>query len=35
MVIKYEELDKQPVYKNEILKNYLNLTRLRAVSDTA
>jgi hypothetical protein len=33
MVIKNEEFDKLPVYKIEILKKYLNLTRLKKVSD--
>jgi len=33
MTIKNEEFDKLSVYKNEILKKYLNLTRLKTVSD--
>jgi hypothetical protein len=33
MVIKNEEFDKLPVYKNEILKKYLNLTGLKTLSD--
>jgi hypothetical protein len=33
VVIKNEEFDKLPVYKNEILKKYLNLTRMKTVSD--
>jgi len=33
MAIKNEECDKLPVYKNEILKKYLNLTELKTVSD--
>jgi hypothetical protein len=33
VVIENEESDKLPVYKNEIFKKYLNLTRLKTVSD--
>jgi hypothetical protein len=33
MVIKNEDFDKLPVYINEILKKYLNLTRLKTVFD--
>jgi len=33
MAIKNGEFDKLPVYKNEILKKYLNLKRLKTISD--
>jgi len=33
VVIKNEEFDKLPVYRNEILKKYLNLTRMKTVFD--